>query len=80
MKKLTVFLLVLAVSLGSTNAFGEGAPKPIFAAKGGVNFANIGGDETGNKMKTAFHAGLYSEVFFDYLFQISVGIMLYRPV
>jgi hypothetical protein len=75
MKKLTVFLLVLAVSLGSTNAFSQGAPKPIFGAKGGLNLANIGGD-TDNKMKTAFHAGVYSEVFFDYFLMMQMELLL----
>ena len=76
MKKLTVILLVLAVSLGSTNVFSQGAPKPIFGAKAGANFANIGGDETDNKMKTAFHAGVYSEVFFDYFLMMQMEILL----
>ena len=75
MKKLTVFLLVLAVSLGSTNAFSQGAPKPIFGAKGGLNFANIGGDSDG-KMKTSFHAGVYSEVFFDYFLMMQMELLL----
>lgn len=75
MKKLTVILLVLAVSLGSSNVFGQGAPKPIFGAKGGLNLANIGG-ETDNKMKTAFHAGVYSEVFFDYFLMMQMELLL----
>jgi len=75
MKKLTVILLVFAVSLGSTNVFSQGAPKPIFGAKAGANFANIGG-ETDNKLKTAFHAGVYSEVFFDYFLMMQMEILL----
>ena len=75
MKKLTVILLVLAVSLGSSNVFSQGAPKPIFGAKGGLNLANIGG-ETDNKMKTAFHAGVYSEVFFDYFLMMQMELLL----
>ena len=75
MKKLTVILLVLAVSFSSSNAFSQGAPKPIFGKKGGFNFANIGG-ETDNKLKTAFHAGVYSEVFFDYFLMMQTEILL----
>ena len=75
MKKLTVILLVLAVSLGSSNVFSQGAPKPIFGAKGGLNLANIGGD-TDNKLKTAFHAGIYSEVFFDYFLMMQMELLL----
>jgi len=75
MKKLTVILLVLAVSLGSSNVFSQGAPKPIFGAKAGLNLANIGG-ETDNKMKTAFHAGVYSEVFFDYFLMMQMELLL----
>ena len=75
MKKLTVILFVLAVSLGSTNVFSQGAPKPIFGAKAGANFANIGG-ETDNKLKTAFHGGVYSEVFFDYFLMMQMEILL----
>jgi hypothetical protein len=75
MKKLTVIFLVLAVSLSSSNVFSQGAPKPIFGAKAGLNLANIGG-ETDNKMKTAFHAGVYSEVFFDYFLMMQMEILL----
>jgi outer membrane protein with beta-barrel domain len=75
MKKLTLILLVLAVTLGSTNVFGQGAPKPIFGAKAGPNFANIGG-ETDNKMKTSFHAGVYAEVFFDYFLMMQMELLL----
>jgi hypothetical protein len=75
MKKLTVFLLIVVASMGSINVFSQGAPKPIFGAKGGLNFANISG-ETDNKMKTAFHAGVYSEVFFDYFLMMQAEILL----
>jgi hypothetical protein len=75
MKKLTVILLVLAVSFAGSNVFSQGAPKPIFGAKGGLNLANIGGD-TDNKMKTAFHAGVYSEVFFDYFLMMQMELLL----
>lgn len=75
MKKLTVILLVLAVSLGSSNVFSQGAPKPIFGAKGGLNLANIGGD-TDNNLKTAFHAGVYSEVFFNYFLMMQMELLL----
>jgi hypothetical protein len=75
MKKLTVILLVLAVSFGSSNVFSQGAPKPIFGAKGGLNLANIGGD-TDNNLKTAFHAGVYSEVFFDYFLMMQMELLL----
>lgn len=75
MKKLTVILLVLAVSMSSSNVFSQGAPKPIFGAKAGLNLANIGG-ETDNKLKTAFHGGVYSEVFFDYFLMMQMEILL----
>jgi len=75
MKKITIFLLIAVASMGSVNVFGQGAPKPIFGAKGGLNFANISG-ETDNKMKTAFHAGVYSEVFFDYFLMMQAELLL----
>ena len=73
MKKFAIIFLVLAL-LGS-GAFSQGAPKPIVGAKGGFNFANIGG-ESDNKMKTAFHAGVYSEVFFDYFLMMQAELLL----
>ncbi len=75
MRKFTLILLMLAIVLAGTDAFAQGAPKPIFGAKGGLNFANIGG-ETDNKMKTAFHAGVYSEVFFDYFLMMQAELLL----
>lgn len=75
MKKFTVFFVALAVSTFSFSAFGQGAPKPIFGAKGGLNFANITG-ESDNKMKTAFHAGVYSEVFFDYFLMAQAELLV----
>ena len=76
MKKLTVILLVLAFSFSGSNVFSQGAPKPIFGAKGGLNLANIGQETGDNKMKTAFHAGVYSEVFFDYFLMMQMEILL----
>jgi len=75
MKKITVFLIALTVSLSSFSTYGQGAPKPIFGAKGGLNFANITG-ETDNKLKTAFHAGVYSEVFFDYFLMAQAELLV----
>jgi Outer membrane protein beta-barrel domain len=75
MKKLALIILVLAVAFGSSRTYAQGAPKPIFGAKGGLNFANIGG-ETDNKLKTAFHAGVYSEVFFDYFLMMQMELLL----
>jgi hypothetical protein len=76
MRKIIVIFLVLATTLAGSEAYSQGAPKPIFGAKGGFNFANIGGDETDNKMKTAFHAGVYSEVFFDYFLMMQAELLL----
>lgn len=75
MKKLTIILLIFVVGIGSTKVYGQGAPKPIFGAKGGLNFADITG-ETDNKLKTAFHAGVYSEVFFDYFLMAQAELMI----
>ena len=75
MRKITVIFLVLATMMAGSQAYSQGAPKPIFGAKGGFNFANIGG-ETDNKMKTAFHAGVYSEVFFDYFLMMQAELLL----
>lgn len=76
MKKFTIILVALAVSAGSFSAHGQGAPKPNFGAKGGLNFANIIGDEADNSMKTAFHVGVYSEVFFDYFLMMQAELLL----
>lgn len=35
--------------------------KPTVGVKGGLNFANIGGDASGVSSRTAFHLGLFSE-------------------
>ena len=75
MRKIIAIFLVLATVMAGSEAYSQGAPKPIFGAKGGFNFANIGG-ETDNKMKTAFHAGVYSEVFFDYFLMMQTELLL----
>ena len=66
MRKIIIIFLVLVTVMAGSEAYSQGAPKPIFGAKGGFNFANIGG-EIDNKMKTAFHAGVYSEVYLTIL-------------
>lgn len=76
MRKIIVIFLVLATVMAGSEAYSQGAPKPILGAKGGFNFANIGGDETDNKMKTAFHAGIYSEVFFDYFLMMQAELLV----
>lgn len=61
--------------MGSINVYGQGAPKPIFGVKAGPSLTNIIGDfkETS---KIAFHAGVYSEVFFDYFLMMQAEILL----
>ena len=76
MRKIIVIFLVLATVMAGSEAYSQGAPKPIFGAKGGFNFANIGGDETDNTLKTAFHAGVYSEVFFDYFLMMQGELLV----
>ena len=77
MKKFVIFLIALSFVTGGTVAFGQGAPKPIFGAKGGLNFADILGENTEtNKIKTAFHAGVYSEVYFDYFLMAQVEFLV----
>lgn len=72
----TIVLLVALLTAASGNLFGQGAPKPIVGAKGGLNLANIGGSETDNKVKFAPHVGVYSEVFFDYFLMLQAEILL----
>lgn len=69
-------MLVALLMAASVELFGQGAPKPIVGAKGGINLANIGGDETDNKVKLAPHVGMYSEVFFDYFLMLQAEILL----
>lgn len=76
MKKFTIFLVALAVAAGSFSAYGQGAPKPNIGVKGGLNLANIVGDESDNALKTALHLGVYSEVFFDYFLMMQLEIVL----
>lgn len=68
-------MFVALILAASVELFGQGAPKPIVGAKGGLNFTNVGGD-VDNKMKTALHAGVYSEVFFDYFLMLQAEILL----
>ncbi len=75
MKNLKTIILIAALLAATPSyIFGQGAPKPIVGAKGGFNFANIGGD-TDNKMKVAPHFGMYSEVFFDYFLMMQAEIL-----
>lgn len=76
MNKIAAIIFSLAIIFAGSDSFSQGAPKPNFGAKGGLNLANIGGDETDNKMKLAFHAGVYSEVFFDYFLMMQAEILL----
>lgn len=71
----TIVLFVALLMAASAELFGQGAPKPIIGAKGGLNLANIGG-ETGSKTKFAPHVGAYSEVFFDYFLMLQAEMLL----
>lgn len=71
----TIVLFVALIAAASMSSFGQGAPKPIVGAKGGLNLANIGG-ETDNKVKLAPHVGVYSEVFFDYFLMLQAELLL----
>jgi hypothetical protein len=66
--------IILLLSLSGT-AFSQGAPKPIYGAKAGINLADVGGD-IDNQMKIAGHAGVYSEIFFDYFLMMQVELLL----
>ena len=75
MKKLkTIFMVVALLAATNHSVFGQGAPKPIVGAKGGLNLANIGGDAD-NSMKIAPHFGMYTEVFFDYFLMMQAEIL-----
>ena len=75
MKKLKSIVIVVAlITATNFSSFGQGAPKPIVGAKGGINLANIGGD-TDNSMKIAPHFGMYTEVFFDYFLMMQAEIL-----
>lgn len=75
-KKIAVLLISLAIVFASTNIYAQGAPKPIVGVKGGLNLANIGGDEVDNDLRLAFHAGGYAEVFFDYFLMMQAEFLL----
>lgn len=75
MKKLKVIVLIAALLAAVPQySFSQGAPKPIVGAKGGLNFANIGGDSD-NSMKVAPHFGMYTEVFFDYFLMMQAEVL-----
>ena len=76
MKKITVLLISLALLFASTDSFAQGAPKPIVGVKGGLNLANIGGDDVDNELRLAFHAGAYSEILFDYFLMMQAEFLL----
>ncbi|MEN8248310.1 MAG: porin family protein [Bacteroidota bacterium] len=76
MKRVAIFFISMALIFASTDSFSQGAPKPIVGVKGGLNLANIGGDETDNSLKMAFHGGAYSEVFFNYFLMMQAEFLL----
>ena len=67
-------MVVVLITATNFSSLGQGAPKPIVGAKGGINLANIGGD-TDNSMKIAPHFGMYTEVFFDYFLMMQAEIL-----
>jgi hypothetical protein len=75
MKNFTIFLTALAITLTSANVYGQLSSRLNLGVKGGLNLANITG-ETDNKLKTAFHAGVYSEVNFDYFIMAQVDFLV----
>jgi len=73
MKKL-VFLI--SFILCSSTVFSQFVPVPSWGAKGGINIADIGGDEADNAMKLAFAAGLYGQKHFNAFWHINVELLL----
>jgi hypothetical protein len=50
--------------------------KTIIGAKGGLNLANIGGQETDNAMKTSLHLGAYAEAYFLEFLNFQIELLL----
>jgi len=73
MKKL---VFILSFFLFSNSVFSQFVPVPSWGAKGGINIADIGGDEADNAMKLAFAAGLYGKKHFNAFWLIEIELLL----
>ncbi|MDQ7916717.1 porin family protein [Mesonia sp. MT50] len=75
MKKLILSVAVAATSIFAANAQAD-SDLIQFGVKGGVNFANLTGDDIGDtKSRTSFHAGLVAEVPYSERFSLQGEVM-----
>ena len=73
MKKVTFLLALLFFTHFSYSQF---IPVPSWGVKGGFNFANIGGEETDNSIKTALNAGVYGQKHFSAFWNMRLELLL----
>ena len=73
MKKFSLALVILLFAHFSYSQF---IPVPSWGVKGGLNLANIGGEETDNAMKVAFNAGIYGQKNFSTFLQMKIELLL----
>lgn len=78
MKK--IFLAVLFINLGIFSGFAQVGSGPVqWGVKGGVNFANITGDDLDDvQSKTDFHAGLLTEIPVNERFSVQPELLYSR--
>ena len=72
MKKL---IIILSLVLVSQYAYPQFIPVPSWGVKGGVNFADIGGEEADNAMKLAFHLGAYGQKHFNAFWHMKLELL-----
>ena len=66
----TSFLLIINFS------YAQFVPVPSWGVKGGINLANIGGEETDNALKMAIHAGVYGQKHFNSFWHINLALLV----
>lgn len=72
MKKI---LLILSFIVVAGFARAQFIPVPSWGVKGGLNLADIGGEEADNAMKLAFHVGAYGQKHFNSFWHLRLELL-----
>ena len=72
MKKI---LIVISFILSSTVSYSQFIPVPSWGVKGGFNFADIGGEEADNAMKTSLNVGVYGQKHFNAFWNLRIELL-----
>ncbi|PSK97930.1 porin family protein [Cecembia rubra] len=77
MKKLSLFIMMVVMSVSLSYAQNRPSDRGGFGVRGGVNFSTFGGGDIADddySQRTGFHAGLYNSFYFGSMIALEPGV------